>query len=252
MPPKTTIGRQTSCGRCPNSLSLLICCNRIDALPDWPALMSRGEQSSVLIVNLDSSSQLIMESKVKQSDHAIKSHRKFSDQSIQVDDSTVDRKQFQAFESLYGRKAQIAGFSVKQEGSFSTYKLYEIFSEKQGQRMEVQRRYRDFEWLHDILVTSFYGLVLPRLPEKNIKTTLGFEDMTYQAERMRLLERYLNILLRKQLVCKSPVLLAFMSLSIADFAIYQSESKTNEVPDFLKVTQFDEVRQSLWSLVSAP
>lgn len=181
-----------------------------------------------------------------------KSHRKFSDQSIQVDDSATSSKEAQAFEALSGCRSIITGFSVKNEGSFSTFKLYDVITEKEGCKMVVQRRFKDFEWLQETLVLQFYGLVLPRLPQKNIMTTFDLEGEAYQNERMRLLERFLNSLLRKQKVCRSPALMSFLSMTNSDFAIYLADQAQTEAGEILRVSTYEEVRQTFWSLVADP
>lgn len=193
-----------------------------------------------------------METKEKESDQPKRSQRKFSDQSIQVDDSATTSKEAEAYDTLFGRRVHITGFAIKQEGSFSTFKQYDIISEKQGSRLTVQRRFKDFEWLQENLIIAFYGLVLPRLPEKNIMATFDLEGEAYQTERMRLLERYLNVLLRKARVCRSPALQAFLSQSASDFAVFMNEQSPAEAADYLRVTAFEGMRQSLWSLVTDP
>ena len=191
-----------------------------------------------------------MESKQNTSTQERKGPRKFSDQSIQVDDSTtMSRQEFANHEILHGRKAQIAGFIVKADSAISNYKLYDVFSEKDGHKCTVYRRFRDFSWLYSQLINQFYGLVIPSLPQKNVLATFDLEGVDYQAERMRQLERFLNILMRKEAICKSKILLGFMTYSNSDFTLLQNEASNSDVAECLRVSAFDEIKHTLLSMI---
>lgn len=179
-----------------------------------------------------------------------KANRKYSDQSIQVDQDPTDVKEFEAFEYLSDRKASINKYVLKSEGTISNYKLYEIVTTKGGHTGKTNRRFKDFEWLYNHLVLQYYGRVIPSLPEKNLKTTFNLEGEGYQNERMRLLERNLNLLLKKKHFCRSVVLHNFLTLSCTDFRMFQSGRKSLiEGEEYMKISLYEEVRETLKSKV---
>lgn len=81
---------------------------------------------------------------------------------------------------------------------FTSYKLYTIMSKKLkdiGFNCKVNRRFSDFEWLSQTLISKYPGYILPELPEKNFLASMNFEKSEFIEARRRDLEGFLSKLL---------------------------------------------------------
>lgn len=82
----------------------------------------------------------------------------------------------------------------------SNYYVYEILSYLNNKRFLVHRRYKDFEWLYEILKENFKGLCIPPLPCKTFK---WLQDPSEAELRRSKLESVLILLLNHSTLRKS-------------------------------------------------
>ncbi|KAF9302979.1 ferrochelatase hem15 [Mortierella antarctica] len=87
---------------------------------------------------------------------------------------------------------------------------YTLFQFSQGVSVTVERRYSQFEWLHERLLNKFGALILPPLPEKQYTGRFSEE---FIERRRRALERFLNRLVRHPVIRYSDLLTHFLSCS---------------------------------------
>ncbi|KAI8363710.1 hypothetical protein B0O80DRAFT_434330 [Mortierella sp. GBAus27b] len=91
------------------------------------------------------------------------------------------------------------------------YTIFQVTSTfTQGVSVTVERRYSQFEWLYERLVSKFGALVLPPLPEKQYAGRFSEE---FIERRRRALERFLNRLVRHPVLRYSDLLTHFLSCS---------------------------------------
>ena len=60
---------------------------------------------------------------------------------------------------------------------------------------KVNRRFSDFEWLYQTLITKFPGYIIPELPEKNFLASMNFEKSEFIEARRKDLEDFVMKLL---------------------------------------------------------
>jgi sorting nexin-1/2 len=82
----------------------------------------------------------------------------------------------------------VSGYDKRGDG-INAYISYTVKVKTADGEEEVERRYNDFDWLHQHLSAEFSGLVIPPLPEKQVsgRFSAGFVE-----GRRRALERFLN------------------------------------------------------------
>ncbi|KAG0038433.1 ferrochelatase hem15 [Podila clonocystis] len=91
------------------------------------------------------------------------------------------------------------------------YTLFQVTSTfSQGVSVTVERRYSQFEWLHERLLNKFGALILPPLPEKQYTGRFSEE---FIERRRRALERFLNRLVRHPVIRYCDLLTHFLSCS---------------------------------------
>lgn len=78
--------------------------------------------------------------------------------------------------------------------------------------LTVDRRYTDFEWLHNHLLSRFPPpvLVVPQLPKKKYLNSTKRFHPDHVEERRRALERYLNCLARHPVLRSEEVVMLFL------------------------------------------
>lgn len=84
------------------------------------------------------------------------------------------------------------------DGYITSYKLYKVKTKKNGADSFdtcVERRYSDFECLHQQLLEKYGGWLIPRLPDKNIWANLDMETHECKQYRKAGLQKYLNRLM---------------------------------------------------------
>ena len=94
-------------------------------------------------------------------------------------------------------------------GYFSSYYIYPIttwFGETQ--KYDVNRRFKDLDWLHGKLSQDFKGYCIPPLPEKPL---WGNKNPAFVEKRRMEIEAYLNLLLKNPDIGRAPVLEMFLT-----------------------------------------
>lgn len=99
-------------------------------------------------------------------------------------------------------------------------------SEDEG-NYSVARRYSEFHWLHDALVTSSPGVIVPPLPKKEFFSR--FDDQFIQS-RIRGLEVFLQRITRHPTLSQLTFVKSFLAnqdLKVAqtDFKVFQQQTK---------------------------
>ena len=99
-------------------------------------------------------------------------------------------------------------------GIFSkSYITYAITTEELN--LSVRRRFNDFEWLRNILMTFFPQIIIPRYAKvKNAGDRFG-DDFT--KKRMRTLEKFLTFLIKDPLLKSSQIIYDFLSIKEEEF-----------------------------------
>ena len=103
---------------------------------------------------------------------------------------------------------------------------------KQKSKIAVYRRYKHFEWLHQMLKQKFSSLCLPPLPDKTGSSRFLPESIE---SRQRSLERYIQRLARHPVVRDSELFRLFVSCT--DDAAWKM-GKRNALQDPIKGEQF--------------
>lgn len=87
---------------------------------------------------------------------------------------------------MENRQVEIGEPITIQDGYILSYKLYTIrtFNKCEDKKETIiNRRYSDFQYLHNQLTTKYGGFLIPKLPGKNILTAINMESPTYIKER---------------------------------------------------------------------
>ncbi|GFN87287.1 sorting nexin [Plakobranchus ocellatus] len=87
--------------------------------------------------------------------------------------------------------------------SFIAYQLTPSFS-----NLQVSRRYKHFDWLHERLEVKFVCIPIPPLPDKAVT---GRYESEFVQERMRQLQAWVNRMVRHPVICRSDVLHHFLT-----------------------------------------
>ena len=107
-------------------------------------------------------------------------------------------------------KIEIALGEKKTGSLFSkSYQTYEISVPLLN--LKVIRRYSDFEWLRQTLVSMFTSSVIPPIPKKNKIGGDRFKEQ-FLEKRTRTLEKFLNLLLQDPNIKSSKILYDFISI----------------------------------------
>ena len=107
-------------------------------------------------------------------------------------------------------KIEIALGEKKTGSLFSkSYQTYEISVPLLN--LKVSRRYSDFEWLRQTLVSMFTSSVIPPIPKKNKIGGDRFKEQ-FLEKRTRTLEKFLNLLLQDPNIKSSKILYDFISI----------------------------------------
>jgi hypothetical protein len=78
----------------------------------------------------------------------------------------------------------------------------------QFSNIQVSRRYKHFDWLHERLCEKFPCVATPPIPDKQV--TGRYED-EFISERMKLLQLWMNRMVRHPVIATSAVLLHFLT-----------------------------------------
>ena len=109
------------------------------------------------------------------------------------------------------------GFPEKVEGGFFSKSYVTYLVTTLPLNLKVRRRYSDFEWLRQIMISHYIGNVIPTTPRKNKLGSDKFGDAFLQ-KRMSTLEKFLNYLLMNPVIKYSQLFYDFISIeNEADF-----------------------------------
>lgn len=89
----------------------------------------------------------------------------------------------------------------------SGYTLYTVQTRNQQEIKQVERRFRDLDWMHTQLSSQFKGVSIPPLPEKPM---FGTQTARFIEERRAQMEKYLNMIGQNCILSKSDVVKAFL------------------------------------------
>ena len=129
-------------------------------------------------------------------------------------------------------KIEIA-LGEKKPGSFfsKAYQTYVISLPKLN--LKVNRRYSDFEWLRQILVTRYPSCVIPPIPKKNKLGGDRFNE-EFLLKRTRTLEKFLNLLVEDPNIKSSQIFYDFVSVEEAKFNEIKKQHNSMKLPQCLK------------------
>ena len=118
-----------------------------------------------------------------------------------------DKNQLTNYDNI---KIEIALGEKKAGSLFSkSYQTYEISVPLLN--LKVIRRYSDFEWLRQTLVSMFTSSVIPPIPKKNKIGGDRFKEQ-FLEKRTRTLEKFLNLLVQDPNIKSSKILYDFISI----------------------------------------
>ena len=122
------------------------------------------------------------------------------------------------------------GFPEKVEGGFFSKSYVTYLVTTLPLNLKVRRRYSDFEWLRQIMMSLYIGNVIPTTPRKNKFGSDKFGDAFLQ-KRMRTLEKFLNYLLMNPIIKYSQLFYDFISIeNEADFNKKKKEYEKLKTP----------------------
>lgn len=124
----------------------------------------------------------------------------------------------------------------KVEGGFfsSSYYTYLVKTEPLGK--QVRRKYLDFIWLQKTLSSIFTSNVIPYLPPK-AKTKTDYFGESFVNKRMRVLEKFMNTLVKDPLIKNSQILYDFVNTS-QDTEFNNIKKVYEKVKPFTDVQEF--------------
>ena len=143
--------------------------------------------------------------------------------------SISEKTELSKYENI---KIEIA-LGEKKPGSFfsKAYQTYVISLPKLN--LKVNRRYSDFEWLRQILVTRYPSCVIPPIPKKNKLGGDRFNE-EFLLKRTRTLEKFLNLLVEDPNIKSSQIFYDFVSVEEAKFNEIKKQHNSMKLPQCLK------------------
>ncbi|CAG9332159.1 unnamed protein product [Blepharisma stoltei] len=90
---------------------------------------------------------------------------------------------------------------------YKSYHVYTIFTRINEESFRVNRRFRDLEWLNDILRERYKGFSIPPLPDKSF---LFKNNNKFLEQRRKEIEQYLVLLSRHPILKESPPFKLFL------------------------------------------
>ena len=143
--------------------------------------------------------------------------------------SLSEKTELSKYENI---KIEIA-LGEKKPGSFfsKAYQTYVISLPKLN--LKVNRRYSDFEWLRQILVTRYPSCVIPPIPKKNKLGGDRFNE-EFLLKRTRTLEKFLNLLVEDPNIKSSQIFYDFVSVEEAKFNEIKKQHNSMKLPQCLK------------------
>ena len=89
----------------------------------------------------------------------------------------------------------------------SSYTISTLIQATQSQEFTVQRRFKDFVWLHNCFIEHFPGVLIPPLPKKDFFCRF---DEEFIQSRIRGLEAFLSRILRHPLLHQQSFVQSFL------------------------------------------
>lgn len=124
----------------------------------------------------------------------------------------------------------------------SGYTLYTVQTRQLQKTTEVERRFRDLDWMHTQLSTKFKGVSIPPLPEKPM---FGTQSAKFIEERRAQMEKYLNMVAQNRTLNSSKVLETFLYCPLDKF-----EEKKTQVETEVKSVPFTGVEDVMDHLMA--
>ena len=153
----------------------------------------------------------------------------FSGENGVINSQGEEKTELSKYENI---KIEIA-LGEKKPGSFfsKAYQTYVISLPKLN--LKVNRRYSDFEWLRQILVTRYPSCVIPPIPKKNKLGGDRFNE-EFLLKRTRTLEKFLNLLVEDPNIKSSQIFYDFVSVEEAKFNEIKKQHNSMKLPQCLK------------------
>lgn len=115
----------------------------------------------------------------------------------------------------------------KVEGGFFSKSYITFLVTTKPFNFSVRRRYSDFEWLRDILISQFPACFVPPIASKNY--SMRFDENFIQ-RRMRYLEKFLRSIENNSLLCSSIFVYDFLTTSEEEFPKKKKEHNLLKAP----------------------
>ena len=126
---------------------------------------------------------------------------------------------------------------VKVESGFFTGKSVNYLVTTLPLKYTVRRKYSDFNWLRDTLINIFNTNLIPKLAKKG-KVTNDKHDDAFIQKRMKFLEKFINFLIKDELIKSSKLMYDFLTIQKEDdFQHYK------KLYDKIKVSPLNDVRE---------
>ena len=126
---------------------------------------------------------------------------------------------------------------IKVEPSFFLGKSVNYLVATSPFNYAVRRKYSDFNWLRETLINFFNTNLIPKITKKGKVTTDKHDDIFIQ-KRMKYLEKFINFLIKDELIKSSQILYDF--LTIQNEEDFQQRKKFY---DKLKISPFIEIKE---------
>ncbi|OMJ66858.1 hypothetical protein SteCoe_36155 [Stentor coeruleus] len=110
-----------------------------------------------------------------------------------------------------------------QSGWFGTssYYTYRISSEILNKKHTVTRRFSDLDWIHNKLLSSFKGFIIPQLPDKKI---INNTDKAFIEHRRADMEKFLNHIFSHEILGNCQTFIAFLTLDDNEFTRFKEQN----------------------------
>jgi len=173
-----------------------------------------------------------------------------TDQAIQVYTSALIEDPEHRNTFFQGLTVNLNSCMVKEDGPLSKYKQYEIKLAKEGFSQSVFRRYKEFAWLEEQLIDQYPGFIVPTIPSKSLTSKFNVEAAQTLRYRMARFQHFLRRIVEHPDLSQSDLVYKFLTLSSAEFAIFQNQHPTVTSPerdDLMKVGFMDQIKDTFKS-----
>ena len=168
------------------------------------SFFQKVSESAMNLIKKEDPLNLITDIDPKSYDDMIKKSKKEIDCQILEKSKISDTE----IKSIISNPRKISDSLVK-----NSYLLYDITTPKMN--WFVNRRYSDFIWLRETLVSLFPTILMPQLPKKKIGNRRFEED--FIQKRMNGLQKFLDEVLKNEILKTADPLISFLSFSERGF-----------------------------------